>query len=113
MRECARVSVSRGRGRGAGRLEGRRCHFINSGAKCLGSHPGLPFSPLQVAQKESWSRRGAPGEQEPHLQNSSQSSLLFYNLARFCPPVPNFVNFFLFFFFLFFSLLNYPAKIYF
>ena len=45
--------AGRGRGRGAGRLEGRRCHFINSGAKCLGSHPGLPFSPLQVAQKDS------------------------------------------------------------
>ena len=53
VRECARVSVSRGRGRGAGRLGGRRCHFINSGAKYLGSHPGLPFSPLQVAQKDS------------------------------------------------------------
>lgn len=103
--------MSRGRGRGAGQLGGRRCHFINSGAKYLGISSRSPLLSFAggPGKTQSWSRRGAPGAQEPHLQNSSQSSLLFYNLALFCLPVPNFGNFF---FFLFFSLLNYPAKIY-
>ena len=110
VRECAHVSVSRGRGRGAGRLGGRRCHLINSGAKYLGSHPGLPFSPLQVAQERL--SRGAAEEPPVHR------SLTCKILASPRPPFTIWSFFVLpylilgIFFPFLFSLLNYPAKIY-
>lgn len=82
-------------GAGAGRLQGRWCHFINSGVKYLGAHPGLPL--LSFAGD---SRRHSLGRTE---EAPVQSSLICripavlvpsYNLVPFYPSVPIFWNFF-------------------
>ena len=84
--------------------------MINSGAKYLGSHPGLPFSPLQVAQERL--SRGAAEEPPVHR------SLTCKILASPRPPFTIWSFFVLpylilgIFFPFLFSLLNYPAQIY-
>lgn len=83
------MRVSWGRGRGAGRLEGRWCHFVNSGAKYSGPHPGLSF-PLQVTQE----RLSLGAAEEPHAQNPSQPSPPFALRAPFILSYLFFWNFF-------------------
>lgn len=73
MCACARVSWVRGRG--AGRLAGRWCHFINSGAQVLRSSSRFP--PLSFAGDP---RRASASEplREPRCRRAS--------LAEFQPP---------------------------
>lgn len=104
-RRCARVRVSRGAGR---RLEGRWCHFINSGAQELRSSSRSPL--LSFAGD---SRRASASEPLWKSLTCRIPAVLapLCSLGPLYPTVPVFLFYFISFFFLC-SLLNYHSKIY-
>ena len=103
-RVCACVCVSRGAGAGR-RLEGRWCHFINSGAKVLRSSSRSPF--LSFAGDL---RRNPASEPLQRSFTSRIPAFLVPSLSIWSPFIFPYLFFGISFFSFLFSSLRYHSK---